>query len=285
MKGPLLNGIPDEWGPKFESEAGAVTRTRTGPNEIRFTAPTHMALVLFTPQPDRLISLSSDQRRLGLAPAGAIEVVPAGSELFARWSVAKENLLLAVSPSRLQRLARLEFDTDDFELQPPNLGHVDDKAHVIARLIREELHRSDNRNEDCLDSLITVFGTYLLRHYSSIRQDRSHVPTGGLSPHALRRVNDFIQAHLNEKISLAQMAEVAGFSPCHFLRAFRNSTGMPPHQFLVAARLTRARQLIATTDAPLQLIARTAGFHSNSHLTATMQRHWAIRPGDLRRKR
>ena len=110
----LLGDIPDHWGPKYESGGVAATRTRVGPNEIFLRPLSHMALVLFTPQPGRLVSLNSDRRVAGLAPAGALEIIPTGSDFSARWLVDKENLLVALEPRHLARLAGLEFGRTDF---------------------------------------------------------------------------------------------------------------------------------------------------------------------------
>ncbi len=129
----LLRSIPNSWGPKFGTESGAVTRTRTGPNEIILTTPANLALVMLTPQPNREVALNSDRKSIALAPIGSIEIVPAGSELFARWTVDK-NLLLALDPPRLARLAGMEFDNPDFELLPPKIGFVDRKALFLSHL-------------------------------------------------------------------------------------------------------------------------------------------------------
>lgn len=280
----LLKSVPDDWGPKFEGPSGAVTRTRTGPNKIKFIAPSHMALLMFSTQPDRQVALNSDCKVTDTAPVGSVEVVPAGAELFARWTVHKENLLIALDSERLARLARLEFDTDAFELEPPKLGCVDNKALLLGQLIREELLRSGHANEDCLDSLLTLFGTHLLRNYSSIRSNPPPLLTGGLPPSTWRRVEDYIQEHLSMKISISDMAEIAQLSPSHFLRAFRRTAGQPPHQYLLASRLAHARQLVTTTDMPFHAIAKAAGFHSNSHMTAAMRKAWQATPTELRRQ-
>src|SRR5690606_35841418 len=102
--------------------------------------------------------------------------------------------------------------TDTFELIPPKLGHVDQRMLAIGRLIRKEILRSDITNEDCLDSLITEFGIYLLRNYSSTKDNVSSVFKGGLAPRAWKKVNDYIHAHLSEKISLSEMAQIAQLS-------------------------------------------------------------------------
>lgn len=279
----LLSSVPDEWGLKFETSSGAVTRTLTGPNSIKFTAPSHMALVMLTPQPGREVSLNSDRRSRFLAPVGTVEIIPSNAEVFARWKSAKENLLLALAPEQLSMLAGLEFERGDFEFRPPAAGHVDEKALLLAKLIREEFQNGEPLNHLYMDSLMTVFSTYLLRNYSSL-QDRPASPSrGGLPPRAWRDVQDYIRANIGEPLSVERLAMVAGLSPSHFLRAFRQTVGQAPHQYVLATRLELAEQLVMSTDMPLARIASLAGFASHSHMTASMRRHKFTTPSELRR--
>lgn len=278
----LLGKIPSDWGPKFEGSGSAATRTLTGPNQISLITPTHLALVMFTPQSGRQVALNSDRRSTAFVPAGSVEIVPAQSDLFARWTTDKENLLVALEPVRLKHLAGIEFDADDFELTPPRMGFVDKRALTLSALLRDELLRGSDANDDCIESLITVFGTHLLRHYSSLKIKRSRHSTGGLTPFQMNRIHEFLEAHIGTKISVERLSEFAGMSPSHFTRAFKTSTGLPPHKFIISLRLARARTLIAENDSSLEEVARMCGFHSHSHLTSTMQRFWATSPSTFR---
>ncbi|OIS94290.1 helix-turn-helix domain-containing protein [Brucella cytisi] len=279
----LLKSIPDEWGPKFEAESGAVTRTTTGPNEIGFRAPSHMALVLLTPQPEREISLNSDRKSMFAAPVGTVEIVPATAELFARWKTKKENLLFAFTPDKLSELARLEFEVQDFEFQKLKEGHVDEKALLLASLIRDEIRRGEPYNALYFDSLITVFSTYLLRTYTTLKGRPNRQSRGGLSVKVWRNIEEYIRANLAENLSVERLASVAGISPSHFLRAFRETVGQPPHKYVLATRLEMAEQLAVSTDLPLTAIAKLTGFSSHSHMTAAMRQHKSITPSALRR--
>ncbi|GAB4070347.1 helix-turn-helix transcriptional regulator [Ancylobacter sonchi] len=279
----LLKSIPNEWGPKAGADAGAATLTRTGPNDILMTAPANLALVMLSPQPNREVALDSDRRTITLAPVGSLEIVPAGSELFARWVVAKENLLVALDQQRLARLAGEEFQNDGFELQPPRIGGVDRKALRLSQMLREEFQRGEHASELCFDALITLFATHLLRNYSSLRDRPDDRHSGGLSPRAWRTVNDFIQENLSQPLSIARLAEIAGLSPSHFLRAFRRSLGQAPHQYLLGQRLALVERLVTTTDLPFADIAAASGFSSNSHMTSTMKRLRGVTPTELRR--
>lgn len=281
--GSLLSCVPDEWGPKFEATSGAVTRTLTGPNSISFQAPSHMALVMLSPQPGREVSLNSDAKSQFLAPVGTIELVPSSAELFARWTVPKENLLLALAPEQLSKLAGLEFDREDFDFRLPPAGHVDEKALLLAQLIREEFQAGEPVNHLYMDSLLTVFSTYLLRNYSSFQGSPMSRHRGGLSPKAWRNVQDYIRANVGERLSVERLALLAGLSPSHFMRAFKQTTGRSPHQYILVTRLELAEHLLMTTDMPVASIARITGFSNHSHLTASMRRHKFTTPSALRK--
>lgn len=279
----LLASVPDPWGPKFEAQGGAVTLTRTGPNEIRLIAPADMALVMLTPQPHREVALNSDRKSRFLAPAGAIEIVPARAEQFARWTTAKENLLVAIAPERLRRLAELEFQSADFELQPAKMGFVDEKAHLLAKMIRGEFQNGGPVNELYLDALIIALSTHILRAFSSLGSRPRHVYRGGLLSSVWNRLNDYIHAGLAGKLAIEELAHVAGLSPSQFARAFRETTGQSPHQYVLSVRLAYAERMIVSTDMPLPMIAERSGFASHSHMSATIRRFWSTTPKDLRR--
>jgi len=279
----LLECIPDEWGTKFHGPTGGVTRTQTGPNSIRFQAPCHMALIMLTPQPAREVALNSDQKSEFLAPVGTMELIPARADLYARWKVSKENILVALAPEKLSSLAGFEFGNEDFELQPKVAGHVDHRALALANLIRDEFITSGSHNPLYLESLLTVFSTHVLRNYSTLQDQTNATRRGGLTPKALRDVQEYIRANIAEQMSLERLALVVGLSPSHFLRAFRQSTGKAPHQYIIALRLETAEQLAVLTDKPFGEIASLTGFANHSHMTATMVRMKATTPSELRR--
>jgi transcriptional regulator of acetoin/glycerol metabolism/AraC-like DNA-binding protein len=89
---------------------------------------------------------------------------------------------------------------------------------------------------------------------------------GGLPPGATRRVDEYIEAHISEKIELPMLATIANLSTYHFAREFKRSTGITPHNYLVHKRVERAKEMLARTDYSLTEIALTTGFSDQSHL-------------------
>lgn len=283
----MLSMVPLEWGPQLHSQAGSVALTRTGPNAISFRSEVHYAILMLTPQPGRIMALNSDRRNSFNAPAGTLELVPSGAELFAEWRFPKENLLFALPPERLRKLAIAEYDNDRVDLQLPGPAHADREALRIARLLEAEFRRGSKGdiNEVYLDSLLTIFSTHLLRQYaSSSTNQRSRIPYG-ISASAMARVVDFIRANLHRKINIAQLAAVANLSPSHFNRVFRETMGQPPYQYITSLRLHLVHELSRAGDLPLNEIAQKAGFGTHSQMTALMRRYWGITPSEIRRDR
>lgn len=112
--------------------------------------------------------------------------------------------------------------------------------------------------------------------------DAPQFSRGGLSPVLKQRVCEFIESHLDEKISLDVLASVAGLSAFHFARAFRQSVGVPPHGYLLQRRLERVKQMLRDSKLPLSEIALAAGFSDQSHLARHFRRVTGISPSFAR---
>jgi AraC-like DNA-binding protein len=105
---------------------------------------------------------------------------------------------------------------------------------------------------------------------------------GGLAPGALRRVREYIETHLGERMQLAELAAVAGLSVHHFAREFKHSTGATPHSYLTRRRVERAREMLARTSSSLSEIALAAGFSDQSHLARHFRQFFGTTPGEFR---
>lgn len=107
------------------------------------------------------------------------------------------------------------------------------------------------------------------------------LPTGGLSPGHLSRVCEFIVENLAKDLFLDDLANLTGLSSKHFARAFKQSTGLPPHQYVVMQRIEAAKRLLVGKSS-LTDIALACGFADHSHFTATFRRIVGVAPGTWR---
>lgn len=105
---------------------------------------------------------------------------------------------------------------------------------------------------------------------------------GNLAPWQQRRVTDFMLAHLDEDIALADLARECRLSVSYFIRAFKRTLGTTPHQWLTRLRVEAAARLLRS-DMPLADIAIECGFVDQSHLTRVFSRHFGLPPGRHRR--
>jgi AraC family transcriptional regulator len=97
----------------------------------------------------------------------------------------------------------------------------------------------------------------------------------------LQRVQQYVDDNLSAKISLQDLASVAGLSRMHFAAQFRAAVGMRPHEYLLKQRIERAQELLKQVDVPLVEVALTIGFQSQAHFTTVFKRfvgdtpnHW-----------
>jgi len=115
--------------------------------------------------------------------------------------------------------------------------------------------------------------------------DKSTAPafaTGGLTPRALQRVRDYIEAHLAENIELQALADIAELSRFHFARMFKQSVGTPPHYYLMRRRLERAQKLLAESKLSIAQIALESGFSEQSHFSRRFRLFFGLTPRAFR---
>lgn len=100
---------------------------------------------------------------------------------------------------------------------------------------------------------------------------------GKFSPVQWRRIQEFCDAHLSEKITLDDLAAVCGLDRFQFLRLFKHSIGMTPHAWLVRLRLERACSLLNRSH-QLTRVAQDVGFYDQSHFNRAFRRAFGVPP-------
>ncbi|WP_374147652.1 helix-turn-helix domain-containing protein [Sphingomonas sp. 28-63-12] len=193
---------------------------------------------------------------------------------------AAHNVLALFIPSREMQRIVAELGADDIK---PMASERQDRLAQLIAMVETEIRSPGFAADLMLDGLMRAIGTIMVRHDT--------VPSGHspgrirLSPARLARVIDFVEARLDQEISLADMAQVAGLSPFHFSRVFKLATGETPYHFLGSRRLNRARALLLGGPMPLAELALHCGFASQSHFTAAFTKAMGMPPGRFRKHR
>ena len=165
----------------------------------------------------------------------------------------------------------------------PGIGQDDAVIRHLGASLLEALRRQQETNQLFIDHMMLAFTAHVAQAYGGL-QRITEPPRGGLAPWQVRRACERLESDLGGKLPLAKIAAEFGLSVSHFSRAFRISTGLPPHQWLLRQRVRAAKQLMTVRDLPLSEIAISAGFANQSHFTRVFSTAVGVSPGVWRRE-
>jgi AraC family transcriptional regulator len=214
---------------------------------------------------------------------GDLIVSPSGQPV--RWALHDESdaVIMAINPSVLQRVVRETTQADPTKVQLVGRSRTRDPfIQQVAAALMGEIEAAAIGERLYVDSLLNLLTLHLIRHYSSLSRPLAPSPDRRLSGPALRRAIDAIHDRLELGISLPEVAEAAGISASHFVTLFKRSTGLTPHQYLIRARVERAKELLRHGDLSLTQVAARAGFCDQSHLNRHFKRTVGVTPARYR---
>lgn len=209
--------------------------------------------------------------------AGDIDILPAGTAEHWEEFSPSTTLMIRLPPSALRQAAeqlginaRLTELDARFQLRDPQIEH-------IAWALNAE--RADGYPNGTIYS--EILGTALAVHLCG-RYAKPARLNGGLSKPHLRRVTEYIEANLDQDLSLARLAALTEMSVSHFGTLFKRSVGLPVHEYIIRRRVERAKVLLREGELPISRIALEAGFSHQSHMARCMRRVLGVSPSDVR---
>jgi AraC family transcriptional regulator len=224
---------------------------------------------------------ASDRLRSNEIVSDNAHVVDARLPFWVRSQASMSFFAIAMDAAFVKQIWETEFGrTGDFELRTA-IGVQDLVIKRIALLGRKELSEGGIGGRLYAEGLGTALAVHLLRRYGTSPSARV-MHKGGIASRPLRRVIDYINEHLQDELSLAELARTAKLSPHHFVTAFKAGTGISPHQYVIKRRLERARDLLRRKENTISEIAYAVGFSSQSHLTAHFRRMTGLTPWKFR---
>jgi transcriptional regulator GlxA family with amidase domain len=144
------------------------------------------------------------------------------------------------------------------------------------------LRTSGQVNRIFVDHVTMALAAHVAHAYGGM-QCIERVLKGGLAPWQVRRAKEMLAADLTGATSIAEMAAACRLSADHFARAFRRSTGFPPHAWLNKTRVERAMMLLRQAGRTISEVALECGFVDQSHFTRVFARRVGITPSVWRR--
>lgn len=170
---------------------------------------------------------------------------------------------------------------DDLRLQPGDCVQ-DAVLRNLLLTLRPALAKPEEANVLSVDHAVLALSAHVAQAYGGMRT-RQRPPRGGLAPWQERRTKELLDADLGGEIPLKRLAAECGLSVRHFTRAFQQSTGIPPHRYLLKRRVSQAQQLLGNPALSLLEVALACGFADQSHFTRVFTASAGVSPGAWRR--
>jgi AraC family transcriptional regulator len=242
-----------------------------------YHAPTHHTLSCYIA--DGTGTFRRDQPDQKGAP-GKLCILPAGHE--SAWVINGEirlaHLYFSQKQFALGCITLLDREPREMQLRENTFLEDPQQAGRFQQLIRM------NWNEPGERLLTSSLAHEMLSHalLGQVGKRQGLRLKGGLAAHLRRQLVEFIEAHLADPLTLGQLAGMCALSEYHFARMFRESFGLPPHQYLLARRMEQARRLLRQTERPLGDVALACGFASASHFSNRFRQVMGATPGEYR---
>ena len=164
----------------------------------------------------------------------------------------------------------------------PEIESDDDVTRSLLHALKLAQQGNDGQSAEALRVAIAIRQSGLRPVHggagAAVRASANGRRIQALQKWRLKRVVDYIDAHISSRITLCDLAGVAGLSRMHFASQFRVATGLRPHEFLLQRRVRRAEELMRDTTMALVEIALTVGFQTQAHFTTVFKRFAGCTP-------
>lgn len=254
------------------------------PDSIDFPPLTHHTLCLMLSQGSRQVTRFNGREFDGAQQRGDFWLMPAGLSSFFHWESTDESLMFIIDPTFLHHIAAETNCVNPEKVELLDFTYRRDlQIEAIARSFYQEMQQDNIGGRLYTESLAHLLAIHLLRQYCAFKPVLKQYQ-GGLSQHSLQQVLDYIHTHLEQVISLSKLANTAGVSKYYFIKLFKRSMGITPHQYLIQQRVEQAKRLLKRSDLPINEIALQCGFTGQSHLTKTFQDASSVTPKAYRQQ-
>ena len=237
---------------------------RAAPGEGAFCFDQVTLGIVLDAMPAHHAAYGDDRRRPVPLLPGEGWILPAGLDAWCRWESA--GVLNVAVDRTLLNEAGLPADFR------PVAGGIDPLSAQLAL----HLHLADAQDAFYRESLTLALAAQLAKTLGKPRA------AAVLVDPRLRRVIDYIEAHLSDDLSLDALAGVAAMSRFHFADSFRRATGLAPYAYVVARRIAKAKVLLATTRLPVADIAWQVGYANAAKFARQFRRHAGVNPAAWR---
>lgn len=214
--------------------------------------------------------------RHAIYETGSFGIVPNGGSNDINWDNDLRVAVIAIKP---------EFVNDVFQKEDVSInqcrGIYDKAAYEMVLLLRDEIKYANLAGKIWGELLAVAFTIHLVSHYSN-NQKAIAAPKGKLTGNQLKKVIAYCHDEKEQNLNLCDMSAEASLSRYHFIRMFKQTTGISPYQFILQLKIEKAIQLLKVHNKPLSEIAATLGFTDQAHFSNLFKKATGYSPYKFR---
>lgn len=281
----VLDHPPDRVVLASEDASASITAAwRHGALHGRTAAMSDHVFMTYLGAPRKIERRSEGRLATSYTHRGSVTLIPAHAE--ARWDIGGdlEVVHFYLSPGKLSRFCS-ENDLPASSEPVERTGFCDETGSRLLLMLAEAAAGAAAVDRLFADQATELLVTHLLRSHSSHGSAPDGPSRGGLAPRQLERLVAYLDANLAENVSLDALARIAGLSPFHLCRAFKASTGLPPHRWRAVRRMERAKDLLERTDRTITDIALTVGYDGPGGFATAFRTYTGVTATEYRRDR
>jgi len=213
-------------------------------------------------------AFGTDRRSGFRAKPNGLAFVPAGCDVYSRSEIGGEYLKITIGAGTRSPWHWTQRFSDSID--PTAIGTANDLRRLLL-------------SRDAVDPLDCEHLVHVLEGRAAAMLSKAPSRAEAwMTPQRLRRVDDIIEARLDSRLTVQDLADALGLSTGFFTRAFKRATGRAPHHHVIDRRIARARVLLRDRTLGIAAVALSAGFASHAHMTATFRSRLGISPQALR---
>lgn len=246
--------------------------------EFDFAMPKNAISVAFAPH-DRVVwSVNGGSSQTTPLPPGSVFLYAEHDFVWHYREQISEYINITLDQKLLDQVASENNLSTPVEIEH-HVIFLDTTILQIAQLLKSEVTNGGLAGKVYTESLRNLLIIHLLRNYNRalLKPQSARIDT-----FKLNQVKDFIEEHLAEDLTIADIAAVVHISQFHFARAFKTATGESPYRYLTQRRIERAKILLSVTRLAVAEVAHRVGFYNQSHFTAQFRKLTGITPKQYR---
>ncbi|MFW6287289.1 MAG: helix-turn-helix domain-containing protein [bacterium] len=188
------------------------------------------------------------------------------------WSIFIDKKYINGILSNIDQKINIELNNQNYK--------VDKQFLDIINRFNYETQQPSFGSELVLQCLGTEFIIDVFRHFQNLTASANNIYQADQK--RLGKVIEYLWLYFDKNINLDELADLANFSPYHFIRIFKNETGKTPFEYLTDIRIKKAKEMLESRDLRVSEIAYKCGFSSQNHFYITFKKNIGVSPSKYR---